>query len=787
MLGGLLVISSFLMGPGASALSGSEFRAGSIIDDAIFYNRVTMDSNQVQNFLNSKVPVCDTNGTSRYNSTMTRAQYGASVGNPPPYTCLKNYTQNTPSLPAQSGLCGPMTAGTRTGAQIITDVAMSCGINPQTLLILLQKEQSLVTDDWPFRIQYEKATGFACPDTAPCDSGYAGYFYQVYYAARQFKLYARDANSYNYRAGRNNNILYNPNHSCGSSSVFISNQATAGLYVYTPYQPNQAALNNLYGTGDGCSAYGNRNFWRMFSDWFGGTNFPVAFKSNTNGTVYIQSGGYKFSVPSMGTLQDFAISPSAISTMSQASVDSVPSGTSSGFSNGLSNVVKSSSSDTVYLVSVGKKYAFTDMEQLNQYGFSGGDIAILPDGLVNFFSTGSTLGNFISSPSNNVFKLEANTKRIIFEGSVFAQQNPNGPTTFLSDHLSARIPSSTPIVSRDTLIADNTGSIRLVTEGVTYGIPSLDVFHCWGFNVSQTTPLQRVVVDSYLPNGFSSLLSCDPFIVSGTSYIPNGTSRIPLPSSFNASAYAPTPGQSIVLERLPVDAQSAAGAVKDQRSAAVWYINSDTGTLDPIPTWYDMQLLGFDTNLRSLKYGDLSALPKGDLKLAIGRPIKTTDSAAVFITTGQNIKQAVASADDYTGLGYDWGRLLTLPASQLAQYSAAGTINQYIINKQNNAIYLADPNNCLTIPQVLHSAYGVDQSVLMSTQQYDGSILPIAKIACKNATAYVKSNDSGTVYKLEDGTKKSFGSWQELLADNNNSAPVISVLSPSNIGRFSTR
>jgi hypothetical protein len=35
-------------------------------------------------------------------------------------------------------------------------------------------------------------------------------------------------------------------------------------------------LNAGYGTGDGCGAYGNRNFWAMFTDWFG----------STQGTVY---------------------------------------------------------------------------------------------------------------------------------------------------------------------------------------------------------------------------------------------------------------------------------------------------------------------------------------------------------------------------------------------------------------------------------------------------------------------------------------------------------------------
>ena len=68
-----------------------------------------------------------------------------------------------------------------------------------------------------------------------------------------------------------NNVRYNPNASCGSSPVYIANQATAGLYNYTPYQPNAAALAAGAGSGDYCSAYGNRNFWIYFTNWFGST------------------------------------------------------------------------------------------------------------------------------------------------------------------------------------------------------------------------------------------------------------------------------------------------------------------------------------------------------------------------------------------------------------------------------------------------------------------------------------------------------------------------------------
>lgn len=262
----------------ANAVTGSDFRAGRIIDDAIFYNDLSMDTAAVQSFLTSKVPVCDTNGQQPASDfgrpDLTRAQYAALVGwQAPPYTCLRDYAQNTPQMEAASGLCEMIPAGTQqTGAKIINDIAKACNINPQVLLVLLQKEQSLILDTWPLDSQYRNATGFACPDTAPCDPNYNGFFYQVYYAARQFQIYKNFPNSYNYIAGRNNNIYFNPDLTrCGSSSVYIENQATAALYIYTPYQPNQAALDNLYGTGDSCSAYGNRNFWRLFNDWFGST------------------------------------------------------------------------------------------------------------------------------------------------------------------------------------------------------------------------------------------------------------------------------------------------------------------------------------------------------------------------------------------------------------------------------------------------------------------------------------------------------------------------------------
>ena len=266
------------------AADTSQFNPGYIISDDIFYDPNTMSLDQIQDFLNSKVPSCDTNGNQSYSGGTSRASYGSSRGYAPPYTCLKDYRQTTSAKSADAYCSGYAVNENQLASQIIYNVGKSCGINPKVLIVLLQKEQGLVTDDWPWSIQYRSATGMGCPDTAACDSQYYGFFNQLYGAARQFKMYRTNPNSYSYLALRNNFIQWNPQASCGGSSVFIQNQATAGLYNYTPYRPNGAALGSGYGTGDSCSSYGNRNFWLYFSDWFGSPTGNTCI-TNVNSTT----------------------------------------------------------------------------------------------------------------------------------------------------------------------------------------------------------------------------------------------------------------------------------------------------------------------------------------------------------------------------------------------------------------------------------------------------------------------------------------------------------------------
>ena len=82
----------------------------------------------------------------------------------------------------------------------------------------------------------------------------------------------------------------------------LENRATVALYVYTPYQPNEAALAAGSGTGDYCSSYGNRNFYNYFTKWFGNIRDEgVVFEADDySGTYTIYYYGDKNKTISIG-------------------------------------------------------------------------------------------------------------------------------------------------------------------------------------------------------------------------------------------------------------------------------------------------------------------------------------------------------------------------------------------------------------------------------------------------------------------------------------------------------
>lgn len=251
----------------AEAAPVSGFQPGNIISDANFYDSGAMTTAQIQAFLNEKVGRCTIGDRDREPG---RPIYGSVVAQ----KCLSNSTHTSVSKPSNPYCKAFAAKSNESAASLISRVASACGISPRVLLIMLEKEQSLVTDSWPTVRQFNVAMGYACPDSGPnnsanCNSNYFGFANQVYYGAWQLQVYKGNPGDFNYRPYQTNRIQWHENTGCGTSQVYIENWATASLYIYTPYRPNQAALNAGWGIGDACSSYGNRNFYNFYKSWFG--------------------------------------------------------------------------------------------------------------------------------------------------------------------------------------------------------------------------------------------------------------------------------------------------------------------------------------------------------------------------------------------------------------------------------------------------------------------------------------------------------------------------------------
>ena len=239
--------------PAQAALSGSSFLPGYIIADAQFFDANAMTQPQIQSFLNSEVGSCT--NTSCLSVLRGDSNSRAAYVNP---------TSGNTECNAYSG------ASSELASTIIFKVQQACGISARVLLVTLQKEQGLITSHGPSSGTLGRAMGYGCPDSAngACDQLYYGFFNQVYSAARQFKIYRAAPTHFNFSVGHTYNVLYNPNPKCLTRSVYMADAATAALYNYTPYTPNDDALANLSGTAY-CGSYGNRNFWVYYSSWFG--------------------------------------------------------------------------------------------------------------------------------------------------------------------------------------------------------------------------------------------------------------------------------------------------------------------------------------------------------------------------------------------------------------------------------------------------------------------------------------------------------------------------------------
>lgn len=381
----------------AAAADASRFDPGLLISDAAFYDHDSMTVAEIQRFLESKLPTCrdDDSGPK----------------------CIRNFVMDTPAATGEDGRCESVEAKTaQTAAQIIHDVAQACKISPKALIVTLQKEQGLIQAQNPTARMYNFALGMNCPDTpAGCAASSAGFFWQLYKGAGQLQWYNDVRGSFSYlkvgsfitRRYQAANVESSIGKDCGSRRFLLKSAATAALYYYTPYTPNDAALKNLYSTGDSCSAYGNRNFWRFYTDWFGD---PVAgsffIQTKTSGP-FLVSDNTKYPISDASLLTE--LKPlGEVGTVSQEYLDTFVTGTS------LTRLFKVASG-ALYIYDNGKRFNVSSCDLAAHFGLDCANAITFTSAQFNALPNGGVLTQYLAGADNTLFYVKDGVRRQILD------------------------------------------------------------------------------------------------------------------------------------------------------------------------------------------------------------------------------------------------------------------------------------------------------------------------------------------------------------------------------------
>lgn len=719
-----LLVSSLVIAAGmvsitpphaAQAAVAVDFNPGLIISDSLFFDGGAMSASQVQEFLNVKVGACASG-----------------------YTCLKSYRQDTPNKDAVVGRCGAYAGAlAESAATIITKVGQMCGISQKALIVLLQKEQGLITSTAPSEWAYRAATGYGCPDTSVCDSLYYGFFNQVYMAALQFKRYAANPTGWNHVAGQVNQIRLHPNTACGSTAVYIENQATAGLYNYTPYKPNQAALANLYGTGDSCSSYGNRNFFRFYTDWFGSTQTTSLVRTIDNARVYLIAFGVKYPIPSMSVFAAFA-PLGGVSYVSQRYLDSLTTGHSVG------RTIRASSG-AIYFVDSGIKLHFGSCDLLVDYGASceSDGYVNLTDGQIAAFVNGPRMTSILTSSTGPRYYMAGGEKHEVLDVASLRAAGITDTQNVLSPEAVEYLRLGAPVVRDGVFVQErSTSTYYFLTRGSKFTIRDLDAV-AMGIASRKAGTLSAESI-SKIPgaSSFSGLV-----VVAGSSstqQVLSASGRYTIEgTSLSASAEVTTISADVLATYPDMGVLPVGSFVKSGTSATVYVVTQND--IRPVSSWDALMALsgGGNPNIISLSSVFIDAVPHGFTLLVTGTLYRTPENPMVYLINGISAKVPLANFDYPNSAGFV--RFEYTTPERLDSYPTDSTSMTYGLTC-GSTNYVSAAGAAHRIPTGSETLYPFDY---ISLDQFTCGVLPLGS----EALPFIRT-PGGAIFALVDGQKR---------------------------------
>lgn len=374
----------------------------------------------------------------------------------------------------------------RSAADIVWRAAQNNGINPKFLLVLLQKEQSLIEDDSPTQKQLDWAAGYAvcddCSMSDPAIQRWKGFGKQVNSASLQFiEGYMADIEQVGTTQGK-----YGPDVrvEIDDEIVVPENAATAAMYAYTPH------------------IHGNQNFVAIWERWFG-AEYPTGSLVQAVGQdgVYLIEYGYKRAITSKSALVS-RFNPDLIIPVNATTLDNYPTGTPISFPN--YSLLKDEDGGIYLLVDDALRH-IDSMEAFRGIGFIMDEVIDITNEERIAYTVGDAITTATVDPqgkllklkgTNNVFVVQDGVRHAILDSEIQAAHFPSSTPTPVEAVVIEQYREGAPLLLPDGYLvkAASQPTVYVVSEGMLRAIADEATFNGFGWEWSDIVTVKDDVI-----------------------------------------------------------------------------------------------------------------------------------------------------------------------------------------------------------------------------------------------------------------------------------------------------
>jgi hypothetical protein len=383
--------------------------------------------------------------------------------------------------------------GTRSAADIIFEAGKRNNISQKYLLVLLQKEQSLITSRTPSDYQLNWATGYAvcdsCSTEDPRVQKFKGFYKQVDWGARAFVN--TETNQWGTPKGYLPSIAKIgktisgwgpriPKVTLDGITVTPANAATAALYSYTPWVGKYAGGDVRWG--------GSSVVAKLWDEWFR-IHYPDGslLRVRGEGGIWLIKDGKRHPFHSRSAF-DSSYELDHVADVSLSELQAYPLGTAIKYPE---FSLLQAPSGGIYLLADGKKRPIPSREVFNAIGFNSFEVIPVTDAELSLYPKGEKVSKPDSYPtgillqsreSGGITYVENGVRHAIWSREILNNRFKYRTWKIVSQSEIERYKIGDPVKFKDgeIITSPKADGVYLISNGQRRPIPSPEVLRQLG-------------------------------------------------------------------------------------------------------------------------------------------------------------------------------------------------------------------------------------------------------------------------------------------------------------------